>query len=202
MIEKTIFQLELFDAEKNAFDPQHFERMLAETKIEDCISDAVMEAFRKVQESDIYCNISLKTQSVNISEVAMNLLQEKLAEGHGDIDFHFDAEGDLRSYFIAGDYIFILHKDDLPDNNTRQGRRIKNQQLDKHIITIIYKLNALRSDVAIVALHYWNGNCLIYQKVLDTVKPCIITTNMEPDPVAPKRAKPRFKKERRNVSGA
>lgn len=201
MTEKTIFQQGLFESEKEAFDPMRFERMLEETEIEECISAAIMESCRIVQEGETYRHLSLKTQSVTISEVAMHLLQEKLEAAHGDVDFHFDTEGNLRSYFITGGYIFILHKDDLPDNNTRQGRRVKNQQLDKHIITIIYKLNALRSDVATIALQYWQGNSFIYQKSLDANKPNVFTTNMETESGVPTRVKPKFKKELRNVSG-
>lgn len=198
-----IFQQNLFEESKGAFNPQHFERMLENTEIEECISEAILEACRTVQDSNIFCHLSLKTQSVSISEVAMNLIQEKLAERHIDVDFHFDKEGNVRSYFIIGGYIFILHKDELLDNNTKQGRRVMNQQLDKHIITIIYKLNELRSDVIKIALQYWQGNSFVYQKTLATGENniSIMKVITEIEPVAPERIKLKFKKDNLNVSG-
>ena len=201
MKQKTIFQQDLFGAEKMTFMPQHFESMLRDSGVEECISDAILDACRLVQDSETYCHLSLKTQSVSISEVAMHLLQGKLAENQIDVDFRFDTEGDLRSYFIMGDYIFILHKDDLRDNNTRQGRRVKNQQLSKHVITIIYKLNALRSDDASISLQYWLGDNFVYSKALDISRNKDFTANIDTEYVAPANVKLRFKKEKKNVSG-
>jgi len=200
MEQEKIFQQDLFGVGMT-FNPRHLEDTLKDTEIEECICDAILEACRIVQDSETYSYLSLKTQSVSISEVAMHLLESKLAEKHIDVYFRLDTEGDLRSYFILGDYMFILHKDALRDNNTRQGRRIQNQQLSKHVITIVYKLNTLRSDVSSISLQYWLGNSFVYTKELDISRSTFIAPNAGAEFEAPASVTLKFKKEKKYVSG-
>lgn len=109
--------------------------------------------------------MSKRAWSTNMHERIFNNLQDSI-RAYGDLSenvtFGISSAGNERNHFLYKGYAFILRKEDATTNDTKQGERIKNQEVSSHVITMEYAISPLRDSIISLKLAYYVGNNATY----------------------------------------
>lgn len=155
-----ILQKSLFPR-KNEFSPEGFENFLADGKFESIVSDSILETFNSVLQDDIEVK-RVKSDVMN-SRSFCHLTEQLLASGLiSENNVSMSVSGNVKNNFVCGDYIFVLFKDGVSQNDTSITDNIKNQSCDKDIIQIKYLINISWTELLAVRFVYALGGSVVY----------------------------------------
>lgn len=188
----NIFMDSLFPS-KNDFDRNHFENLVVVPYLEDIIMNALESAISKIQEYESSTTVSGSLFSHMMHERIFNEIQNaiNLCEFSKDFTFEKNVRGNERLYFIYGQYIFILKNMDASTNQTKQSDCIKEQEADKHIITIGYRLDEYHTSLKSASFLYIKGKETLYQRDITSTGMFEMQNSITEQPI--KRAKPKLK---------
>lgn len=160
---QEFMQNSLFPLETD-FNPEHFKASVLDRKFECCLRAGVTSGFDKTQAKFKDGNNSMSVMSHCLHEDIYNAIQEELSLQLPSEHFVFSSNvyGNERLYFIYKDYIFIVKLADSTQNSTKQESKIRNQELDHHVISIVYTLNAFRDRISTLRLQL-KGKTIVWQ---------------------------------------
>lgn len=162
----STLQGSLFPAEKGEFDSKHFESLIANSPtLLEWLKISLRDAFAQL--NTIECPMSKRVRSTNIHEFVFHFLANTLfrfPDLSGKVQISTSSSGNQRNFFIFGDYIFILKKQDASTNNTAITSLINHQLVSKHVITIEYNFGPLHDSLISLSLIYYNAKRQIYTK--------------------------------------
>mgnify|MGYP003295007254 FL=1 len=62
--------------------------------------------------------------------------------------------------------MFIVKLADSTQNKTKQESKIRNQELGRHVISIVYTLDAFRENINTLSLQYIKGQTIVWQHTI------------------------------------
>lgn len=80
--------------------------------------------------------------------------------------FTSSISGNERLFFEYQGYVFIVKLADSTQNNTKQESKIRNQELGRHVISIVYTLDTFRENINTLSLQYIKGQTIVWQHTI------------------------------------
>lgn len=153
---KELLQYRLFSMDRDFDSGLFVESVLVGTKFEECVRNGVVSGFVKTREKFQSGENSLSVMSHCLHEDVYNGIKNELVTHMGYEDFYFvpNISGNERLYFSYKGYIFIVKLSESTQNNTRQEQKIRRQEFEGHVISIVYALDKLRESIAYLSLQY------------------------------------------------
>lgn len=148
-----IEQLQLF-YQKGAFDSANFES-LANVEVFRRIGKSVSDAFKQFSNYPII-DFDTTTRSNMLNNLVVNSIQRN-CEGER-FRFYPTLTNTRRSLAILDDrYILFFKKSPVSNVKTNQDDLIKNQELDKHIIFVVYSVDDFWSSIEKLEFQYFSS---------------------------------------------
>lgn len=165
---KELLQCRLFSIGRDFTSESFVESVLVGTKFEECIRNGVMEGFMRTREKFQSGDNSLSLMSHCLHEDIYNCIKNELATHMGYEDFYFvpNISGNERLYFSYKGYIFIIKLADSTQNKTHQEQKIRRQEFDSHVISIVYALDKLRESIVSLSLQYIKGQDSLWTRII------------------------------------
>ena len=163
-MERSIFQESLFPIEKGDFSKDDFEKSIQNTEFVDCVRSGICNGFAETQSAFMAGDKSFRLSSDFLHEAAFNgikSLMESSSVGT-DVTFSPNMSGTERLHFSHRGYMFILKQTGAGYNRTKRTKDINEQNLDKHVITVAYSLDALRESIQGISLQYRKHDQVLY----------------------------------------
>ena len=164
-----IEQYSMFPTESD-FSSDLFKESVMTDQFEECLRMGVVDGLRKTKEKF--------SEGENSMSVIMHCLHEDVYNGikialktqmpNEHFTFTTNVSGNERLFFEYCGYVFIIRLADSTNNNTKQEAKIKNQELSKHVITIVYSLDALRENLNSLSLQYIKGQSVTWHYSIPT----------------------------------
>lgn len=162
MVTAEIFTNSLFDEFKPPFEASAFQDEILTADVQCAIFMAHRNGYRKSRELKEMC--TLITSACITHDCTHYYLEQELSPL--GFEFTSDSIGNSRAFFTKGDYIFILKKKDAPSNPTEVSKKIREQKVAKHVITISYETDAFHTDISRIYVQYLQGNTIEYNFVI------------------------------------
>lgn len=186
-------------ATEHDFNVDDFKASILNSTFEKCIKDGVITGLCKTQERFQDGNCSMSVISHCLHEDVFNAIKDELSTQMHEEHFYFTSNisGNERLLFKYKDYVFIIKLADRTQNKTKQENRIRNQELDCHIISIVYTLDLFRENIKTLSLQYIKGKTVtwVYPISMQDIPNLKDTENDEVKIIA---QKPKLKKENAN----
>lgn len=184
MNRQQVFQPSLFPSQKGQFNPSDFERTIEGTRFEEALTIGLNEAMSKTKAFTssfgspliLFGQILHVCAFASIQQACMRLMGDNLPE------FFNSQEGNQKSYFTYGDYIFIVEKADVKKQQTTPNRVIIEQQGDNHVISVSYLLDEMREEMVSVKLEYKIGSRTLYSRPLEMEGNTVMTESPVNEP--------------------
>lgn len=156
---KEMLQCRLFSVDRDFTSESFVESVLVGTNFEECVKNGVIAGLAKTREKFQSGENSLSVMSHCLHEDIYNCIRMELATHMQYDDFYFvpNISGNERLYFSYKGYVFIIKLADSTQNNTRQEQKIRRQEFDSHVISIVYALDKLRESIVSLSLQYIKG---------------------------------------------
>lgn len=148
-----IEQLRFFD-EKGDFNSKRFESD-ENKEMFSKLATSVGEAFNSMNDIDI-TSFDTTTRANMLNNLVVNCVQNKC----NDLQFCFykSLSNTRRSFAIYNDeYLFLFKKYPVSNVKTNQDTIIKNQELDKHVIFVVYRVDEFWSSISKIELQYFSS---------------------------------------------
>lgn len=156
---KAIFCKSLFPIEKGDFNSEHLTELIESTpSFLEWLKESFSSAYNQLNNID--CAMSKRLRSTNIHEFVFVKLTDNLSnysDLSSKISISTSTSGNKRNFFTFDKYIFILHKEDAPTNNTTITSLIRTQTAPAHIITIEYEVGIMHDSITTLSLEYYEG---------------------------------------------
>lgn len=162
MVTAEIFTNSLFDEFKPPFEASEFQDEILTADVQRAIFMAHRNVYRKSRELKEMC--TLITSACITHDCTHYYLERELSPL--GFEFTSDSIGNSRAFFTKGNYIFILKKKDAPSNPTEVSKKIREQKVAKHVITISYETDAFHTDISRIYVQYLQGNTIEYNFVI------------------------------------
>ena len=161
-------QLSLFSSGWE-FDKEAFERDVLTDTFKDCIRKGVLHGFNKSRDHCSVGNYTLRLNSSYMQESAFREIEEEFKHAMPDTDirFIFTPSGSDRLFFTFNGYVFLLNKIDSSGNDNSQSDSIRMQRGQMPIMSILYRLDDLRENVAAIYIQFKRNGCVEYNYSLD-----------------------------------
>lgn len=196
MVRTDILSNSLFDEFKPPFEASEFQEEIITPEFQRAVYIAHQKAYNDARQYKDRCT------SITTAGITHDCTHHYLEKELSPLGFEFtsDSVGNTRAFFTKGNYVFILKKKDAPSNPTGISRNIREQNVSKHVITISYETDPLRTDVARIFIQYLQGKTIEYSF---TVTPedawgltCTTSTTSVPND---KHIKPKLKIKKNNA---
>jgi hypothetical protein len=146
-------QLRLFN-EKGDFNSRRFESD-ENREMFSKLAASVDEAFNLMNNIDI-TSFDSTTRANMLNNLVVDCVQKNCA--NKQFCFYKSLSNTRRSYAIFNDeYIFLFKKYPVSNVQTNQDTLIKSQELDKHVIFVVYCVDEFWSSVSKVELQYFSS---------------------------------------------
>lgn len=187
----SYFQPSFFQT-KGEFDKDDFIWSIDGTGIEDAIRKGVLHAMEKTKSVFIDWVPPLILFSQYLHQRVISCISQECVKtmGKNAPIFYNNPEGNQKSFFSFGDYVYVVAKGDVKKQNTSPNTVISEQLGDKHIITISYLIDETRESVVSLSLEYKKGKNTIFSH------PIPLSSNDVENNVSaiePQMMKPKFK---------
>jgi hypothetical protein len=148
-----IEQLRFFD-EKGDFNSRKFESDENKAMFSK-LATSVGEAFNSMNGIDI-TSFDTTTRANMLNNLVVDCVQKKCDDSQ--FCFHKSLSNTRRSFAIYNDeYLFLFKKYPVSNVKTNQDTIIKNQELDKHVIFVVYRVDEFWSSISKVELQYYSS---------------------------------------------
>ena len=163
-----ILQCRLFSVESDFNSDSFVKSVIEGTRFEECVRNGVMEGLQNTRVKFQGGENSLSVMSHCLHEDIYNCIKNELLEHMQHDDFHFipNISGNERLYFSYKGYIFIIRLADSTQNKTRQEERIRKQECESHVISIVYSLDQLRESICSLSLQYIKGQDSLWTYII------------------------------------
>ncbi len=148
-----IEQLQLF-YQKGSFDSANFESN-ENIEVFKRIGKSISDAFEQLVSYPII-DFDSTTRSNMLNNLVVNCIQKNCEDGR--FRFYPTLTNTRRSLAILNDkYILFFKKSPVSNVKTNQDDLIKNQELDKHIIFVVYSVDEFWSSIEKLELQYFSS---------------------------------------------
>lgn len=161
---REIIQYSMFPTEHD-FSSDKFKASVLSDKFEECLRVGVTSGLSKTQEKFREGDNSMSVMSHCLHEDIYNAIKYELSTQMPLEHFAFTSgmSGNERLFFEYQGYVFIVKLADSTQNKTKQEAKIRNQELGRHVISIVYTLDAFRENINTLSLQYIKGQTIIWQ---------------------------------------
>lgn len=190
MREQSFFLPNLFHT-KGDFNPLDFKESIAGTKFVESIKNGVLNGFSKAKSMHSDWDSSLTLFGQTLHECVLYCISQECYKNMGNNAPTFipSPEGNQKSFFLFGNYVYIVAKGDVKKQHTRPNNVIYEQSGEKHIITISYLLDETRENIVSIKLEYRKGKSAIFSYPI----PLSSIEDMSTTAIEPQVKKPKFK---------
>jgi len=163
-------QNSLFPDTKGVFDPEAFVNEQMNDPIAEWISSSIQSAFSNLHEMCEIQFLTLRAQSDVLHDGVFSQIKQKasLLPGNTKPVFYSDISGNKKQYFEFNGFYYVIRKAGVISNGTKVDKAIRNQELDKHVITIEYTISPLRNFISSIAFKYIKGDGIELDYILPT----------------------------------
>ena len=164
---KDFLQYSMFDTE-NVFNPERFKETVLDDRFQDCLRIGVTQGLIKTKNKFNYGSNSMSVMSHCLHEDVYNAIKNELSAQMAADSFTFTSSisGNERLFFEYQGYVFIVKLADSTQNNTKQESKIRNQELGRHVISIVYTLDTFRENINTLSLQYIKGQTIVWQHTI------------------------------------
>lgn len=180
-------------SQKGDFDHADFEKHCLTPNFIQCIQQGANEAISKLQRV-LELRLCTRNKSALLQELLSQEIKAKIDEYMANelIYCYIDPSGNKRNIFKYGHYTFILRKNIDSSNDTEVARRINEQELEHHIITINYMPDTFWTKIASLSFRYIKNNNTLYVYSININNPNMFEILLSKDHVV-ERTKPVLK---------
>lgn len=163
-----MLQCRLFAAESDFSSESFVKSVLEGSEFEECVRNGVIYGLQKTQDKFLSGDNSLSVMSHCLHEDIYNCIRNEFAAHMQYEDFYFvpNISGNERLYFSYKGYIFIIKLADSTQNKTRQEEKIRKQELENHVISIVYSLDKFRESITSLSLQYIKGQDSLWTYII------------------------------------
>ena len=164
---REIIQYSMFPTEHD-FNSETFKAAVLNSKFEECLRIGVMTGLSRTQEKFQAGDNSMSVMSHCLHEDVYNAIKNELSAQMAADSFTFTSSisGNERLFFEYQGYVFIVKLADSTQNNTKQESKIRNQELGRHVISIVYTLDTFRENINTLSLQYIKGQTIVWQHTI------------------------------------
>lgn len=164
---REIIQYSMFPTEHD-FNSEMFKTSVLSDKFEECLRIGVTTGLSRTQEKFQAGDNSMSVMSHCLHEDVYNAIKNELSTQMASDNFTFTSSlsGNERLFFEYQGYVFIVKLADSTQNNTKIESKIRNQELGRHVISIVYTLDAFRENINTLSLQYIKGQTIVWQHTI------------------------------------
>ena len=164
---REIIQYSMFPTEHD-FNSETFKDTVLSDKFEECLRIGVTTGLSRTQEKFQAGDNSMSVMSHCLHEDVYNAIKNELSAQMAADSFTFTSNlsGNERLFFEYQGYVFIVKLADSTQNKTKQESKIRNQELGRHVISIVYTLDSFRENINTLSLQYIKGQTIVWQHTI------------------------------------
>lgn len=191
-------QYSMFPTEHD-FNSDKFKAVVLNELFEECLRTGVTTGLSKTHKKFHEGTNSMSVMSHCLHEDIYNAIKNELSTQMPLEHFTFtsNVSGNERLFFEYQGYKFIIKLANSTPNRTIQEAKIRNQELDCHVISIVYTLDAFKENINTLSLQYIKGQTTVWQYSIP-IQPAIDIPEMEENKTEMVIRKPKLKKTNSN----